>query len=70
MIARAVLTRPRLLLIDRALEDFDPPARERIADLLFAPDAPWTLFVVSEREDVLARCGRRITLGDPDRSPL
>lgn len=66
MIARAVLTRPRLLLIDRALEDFDPPARERIADLLFAPDAPWTLVVVSEREDVLARCSRRIPLGDPE----
>lgn len=66
MIARAVLTRPRLLLIDRALEDFDPAARERIADLLFAPDAPWTLVVVSEREDVLARCGRRIVLGDPE----
>ncbi|MFO0690850.1 MAG: ABC transporter ATP-binding protein [Myxococcota bacterium] len=66
MIARAVLTRPRLLLIDRALEDFDRPARERIADLLFAADAPWTLVVVSEREDVLARCSRRITLGNPE----
>jgi putative ABC transport system ATP-binding protein len=66
MIARAVLTRPRLLLLDRALEDFDRVARERICELLFAPDAPWTLVVVSEREDVLARCGRRIRLGAPE----
>ena len=66
MIARAVLTRPRLLLIDRALEDFDPSARERICDLLFAADAPWTLVIVSQRDDVLARCTRRVSLGNPE----
>lgn len=62
MIARAVLTKPRLLLVDRVLEDFDQAARERIGDLLFAPDVPWTAVVVSDREDVLARCTRRLDL--------
>lgn len=66
MIARAVLSRPRLILVDRVLEDFDPDARRRICDLLFAPTAPWTLVVVTAREDVLARCTRRITLGEPE----
>jgi putative ABC transport system ATP-binding protein len=63
MIARAVLTKPRVLLVDRVLEDFDQVARERIADLLFVPEAPWTAVVVSDREDVLARCTRRLDLG-------
>jgi len=63
MIARAVLTRPRVVLVDRVLEDFDQAARDRIGDLLFAPDAPWTVVVVSDREDVLARCTRRLDLG-------
>ncbi len=63
MIARAVLTKPRVLLVDRVLEDFDQDARERIADLLLAPDAPWTAVVVSDRDDVLARCTRRLDLG-------
>ncbi len=63
MVARALLTKPRLLLIDRVLEDFDEDARERIGHLLFAPDAPWTAIVVSDREDVLARCRRRLDLG-------
>lgn len=66
MIARTVLTRPRLLLVDRSLDDLDPVARERICDLLFAADAPWTLVVVTEREDVLVRCTRRIALGQPE----
>ncbi len=63
MIARAILRRPRVLLVDRVLEDFDQAARERIGDILFAPDAPWTVIVVSDREDVLARCSRCIDLG-------
>ena len=63
MIARAMLRRPRVLLVDRVLEDFDQAARERIGDILFAADAPWTVIVVSDREDVLARCSRCIDLG-------
>jgi ABC-type bacteriocin/lantibiotic exporter with double-glycine peptidase domain len=66
MLARALLAQPRLLLIDRALEDLDPPARQRICDMLFDPRAPWTLAVVSEREDVLERCTQRLTLGGPE----
>lgn len=65
MLARAILSRPRLLLIDRTLEDLDEDARERICTLLFDPNAPWTLVVVSEREDVLAHCTRRSLLGAP-----
>lgn len=63
MIARAILRRPRVLLVDRVLEDFDQAARARIGDILFAPEAPWTVIVVSDREDVLARCSRCIDLG-------
>lgn len=65
-LARAILARPRLLLVDRALEDLDRTARERICDMLFDSGQPWTLVVVSEREDVLARCTRRLTLGSPE----
>jgi len=65
-LARAILARPRLLLVDRALDDLDPIAREWICDVLFAPDAPWTLVVVSERDDVLTRCSERQSLGEPE----
>ncbi len=65
-LARALLAKPRLLLVDRALDDLDPMARERIGEVLFDPDAPWTLVVVSERDDVLAHCSVRRTLGEPE----
>ena len=66
MLARALLGRPRLLLIDRGLEHLDEVACARICEVLFAPSAPWTLVVVSERSDVLDRCTRRIALGAPE----
>jgi ABC-type bacteriocin/lantibiotic exporter with double-glycine peptidase domain len=62
MLARALLARPRLLLVDRALDEFDRRTRERIGDLLFDPAAPWTLVIVSERDDLLDRCTRRLQL--------
>lgn len=65
MLARAILSRPRLLLIDRALEDLDEEAREKTCSLLFDDAAPWTLVLVSERADVLAHCSRRVTIGGP-----
>jgi len=69
MIARALITRPRLLLVDRALDDLDRSSRDRISELLFSAESPWTLVVVSEREDVLARSTRRFSLDVPARSP-
>ncbi len=66
MLVRAILSRPRLLLIDRALEDLDETAREKICELLFDPGAPWTMVLVSERADVIAQCNRRLTLGHPE----
>ncbi|MBW2426510.1 MAG: ABC transporter ATP-binding protein [Deltaproteobacteria bacterium] len=66
MLARALVNRPQLLLVDRALDNLDDDARRRICDLLFDDAAPWTLVVVSGREDVLARCTRRLRLGSPE----
>ena len=66
MLARALLSRPRLLLIDRALDVLDRRAREQIGDMLFADDAPWTLVMISEREDLLKRCSRRVSLASDD----
>ena len=66
MLARAILGSPRLLMLDRALEHLDDEARQRIGDILFAASAPWTLVLVTEREDLLARCTRELTLGTPE----
>ena len=67
MIARAIAGRPRLLILDDALDPVDR-ARERdpICDMLFSREAPWTLLCISERPDLLARCDRVMVLEDGD----
>jgi len=65
MLARAIVGRPRLLVLDGALDQIEQrEGDERLAATLFAPDAPWTLVCITDRPDVLARCGRVVTLRD------
>jgi len=64
VLARALLARPRMLLIDGALDDLGlaDAARDRLLDRVLGPDAPWTAIVVSNDPAVLARCTRTIAL--------
>jgi len=62
LLARAIVTRPRLLLIDECLSTVEPSARQELVDVLTAPDAPWTLLVVSHTRDLLAACDRVLVL--------
>ena len=65
MIARAVVARPRLLVIDGALDTIDQPdERARLDAIVFDPTAPWTVVCITERPDVLARCSRVVRLHD------
>lgn len=67
MIARAILGKPRLLILDDALDPVDRAQdREPICAMLFAPEAPWTLLCITERPDLLRRCNRVTVLEDGD----
>jgi len=57
-IARAVAGRPRLLLLDGVLDGLDVGGCPDLLDNLFDPAAPWTLVVVSVRQDIRDRCTR------------
>jgi putative ABC transport system ATP-binding protein len=59
-IARAIVDRPRLLILDGVLDLIDQSECPNLHDVLFAPDAPWTLLIVSHRPEILARCDRVI----------
>ncbi len=63
VLARAVVGKPRLLIIDGALDRHGPATRRALMESLARPDAPWTLLVITNEADVLSRCGRVITLG-------
>lgn len=57
-LARAIAGRPRLLLIDKALDRIDPRWLELILDGLLVANAAWTLIVISHDPRVIARCKR------------
>ncbi|GAB5546115.1 MAG: ATP-binding cassette domain-containing protein [Sandaracinaceae bacterium] len=63
-LARALAGQPKLLVIDRALDGLDDATRDRLLDVIFRDDAPWTLLVVSRDTNVRARCSRRLLLED------
>lgn len=63
MIARAIVGRPRLLILDETLEYImDARERERITEVVFDSDQPWTLVVVTSRPDLLARCHKIVRM--------
>lgn len=63
--ARAILHRPRLLLIDEALDSIeDLTADGPIVRTLFASGSPWTLIVATERPDLWPLCTQVYTMYD------
>jgi len=65
MFARAILRRPRLLMVDELLDHLDD-ARERrtLIETLFATDAPWTLIVATSNHATLKLCDQTYLLED------
>jgi ABC-type multidrug transport system fused ATPase/permease subunit len=61
-IARGLLGPPRLLILDGVLDGLNLTDSPGLLPALFDPTAPWTLLVVTSREDVIARCDRTVSL--------
>ena len=65
LIARALLHRPRLLIIDEFLDGMDPENTSHLVDLVMAPDRPWTLLLATRDPQLLRRCPAVFTLPSP-----
>lgn len=63
-LARAVLTRPRLLLADRVLDALPVNQRAPLIAGLTDPSAPWTLALFTQDAELARRCPRRLLLTD------
>jgi ABC-type bacteriocin/lantibiotic exporter with double-glycine peptidase domain len=57
-LARALASGPRLLLLNQVFDRLDAHVAESVAEAIFRSDRIWTLVVVSQNADVLARCDR------------
>jgi ABC-type bacteriocin/lantibiotic exporter with double-glycine peptidase domain len=61
-IARAIAGKPRLLLLDGALDDLEGELLERVIAIVFDPRSPWTLFIVTTHDEILKRCVKSLSL--------
>ncbi len=62
LLARVLCHHPRLIALDEDFANFHLAERESVADLLTGPDAPWTLFVVSNDPVFASRCDRVVLM--------
>jgi putative ABC transport system ATP-binding protein len=65
MIARAIVSRPRLLLIDGSLDKLGPRMRQRVWDNLRSDLQPWTILIVTHDTEIINSCDKRIELTPP-----
>lgn len=63
-LARAIVGKPRLLLIDKALDRIDARYLPVLLDVLTVATAPWTLLIVSHEPLVLTHFRRQVALAD------
>lgn len=56
MLARAIVGKPRLLLIHEALDQLDNAVGQRVIAWVLRPDAAWTAIVATQHPEVIRRC--------------
>jgi ABC-type bacteriocin/lantibiotic exporter with double-glycine peptidase domain len=62
MIARAIASRPRLLLIDETLDRLPPKMRSETWKNLSKSSQPWTIVIVTHDPEILAACSHVIPM--------
>ena len=62
VLARAILMKPKLLVVDGLLDDLASEDRRAIWQKIAAEDAPWTLVVTTNRQDVAELCEIQIAV--------
>jgi putative ABC transport system ATP-binding protein len=65
MIARAIVARPRLLVLDETLDAMDRTVRDHVLPAVMDRKAPWTLIAITHSASVAAQCDRSISLDRP-----
>ena len=62
VLARAILKKPKLLILEDALDRFNPTETNAIIDYLTHKDRPWALIVVSGSDSWKTKCNNSIEL--------
>lgn len=62
VLARAIVKKPRLLILEDALDQFNKDEADRIVEFLMDPSNPWSLVIVSNNQRWNTNCTDVITL--------
>ncbi len=62
MLARALATRPRLVVLDGVLDDLDEASLQQVKRALYAADAPWSVLILTCVPEAVRGCDRIIPL--------
>lgn len=62
ILARAILKNPKVLILEDALDRFNPIETNAIIDYLTHPDRPWALIVVSGNDSWKQKCSQIVKL--------
>lgn len=62
VLARALAKKPKLLVLEDPLDQFNPDEIEGVIQYLTSPDQPWALVVVSSHDQWAKSCTEKITL--------
>jgi len=62
VLARGIIGRPRLLLLEDSLKDWETVQREQLLGWITDAERPWTLLIVSNDKWVQERCSRVLEL--------
>lgn len=65
LLARAIVLRPRVLLLDGVFDGMEPHSMEELTNVILAPERPWTVIIATRDPDVVARCKQTVDLDDP-----
>ena len=56
MLARAIVGKPRLLILDESLDNIDDQAHDKVMSVLFDKKSPWTLLLTTHNLEVVSFC--------------
>ncbi len=71
-IARAIAGKPRLLMVDGALDELEDALQKQVTKTLFDPKASWTLLVVTNVDSIRKCCANdlRLNAAAPDKEAI
>lgn len=64
MLARALVTKPHLLILDETLDGIDPGSLDKVHEVILSESAPWTLLNLTHDKSISQRFPNKLVLNE------